>query len=314
MFLRTVSGLSLAGAVGCLSRGDTGNVNRKKTGQDDSNGPVSILAAGSLQHAIETGLKPTVDVPIQVEAHGSSTVARLVAEGKRDPDIVSVADVALLDGPLSPAWHSVFASNAIVIAYNPNTEGGKRVAEAGTNWYEPLADGDLRLGRTDPRQDPLGYRTLFALELASRYYDTATNLRERVLERDQIYPETALISQFETGSIDAAFAYRNMAVERDYEYIDLPDEIDLSNPEYAGEWYSTVSYTSPSNREIRGGLIGYGSTLRHQNNDAVDVFAALTASDYLSKSGFVIREQFPTYSGNAPKRVEKAASNVVALR
>jgi hypothetical protein len=42
---------------------------------------VAILAAGSLQHALENGLKPAVDVPVQVEAHGSATVARLIDEG-----------------------------------------------------------------------------------------------------------------------------------------------------------------------------------------------------------------------------------------
>jgi molybdate/tungstate transport system substrate-binding protein len=168
---------------------------------------VAILAAGSLLHALESGLEPTVDVPVEVEAHGSATVARLIAEGKRDPDIVSVADTALLVDPLSPPWYSVFASNAVVVAYNPDREGGRRLAEAGAErWYEPMLGGETRVGRTDPDQDPLGYRTLFTLELASRYYDDAPDLVERIPRREQIYPETALISQFETGAIDAAFA------------------------------------------------------------------------------------------------------------
>jgi len=231
----------------------------------------------------------------------------MIDEGQRDPDIVSVADVALFDGALSPSWHSVFASNSVVIAYNPETAGGERLAEAGTErWYEPMVDGEVTIGRTDPDQDPLGYRALFMLELASRYYDDASDLRERVLERDQIYPETSLISQFETGSIDAAIAYRNMAVEREYEYIELPARIDLSDPQYAEEWYATTSYTLPSGREIHGGLISYGSTIRHMSEAAVSVFDVLTTGTYLEDHGFLLREQFPAYTGDVPERVSEA--------
>lgn len=237
----------------------------------------------------------------------------MVAEGQRDPDVVTVADVALFSDPLSPPWYSLFTSNAVVLAYNPDTEGGQTVADAGAEgWYEPLVAGDVGLGRTDPDQDPLGYRTLFTLELASQYYDDASNLREQILKRDQIYPETSLISQFETGAVDVAFAYRNMAIERDYEYVDLPDQIDLSNPSYDEQWYSTVSYTLPNDQTVQGGLISYGSTIRTMSDAALSVFDAHTTGDYLSEFGFVLRDQFPTYRGDPPNRVEAATGGTDA--
>jgi molybdate/tungstate transport system substrate-binding protein len=294
----TAGTAAVAGIAGCTGERD----------QDGSQSTtVAILAAGSLQNALANGLKPVVGVPVEIEAHGSTTVARMIDEGQRDPDIVSVADVALFDRPLSPAWHSMFTSNSVVIAYNPDTAGGERLAEAGTErWYEPMVNGNVNIGRTDPDQDPLGYRALFMLELASRYYDDASNLREKILDREQIYPETSLISQFETGSIDAAIAYRNMAVERDYEYIELPDQINLSNPQYAEEWYSTTSYTLPSGQEIQGGLISYGSTIRHMSDAAVSVFNVHTTGSYLEEHGFLLREQFPAYTGDVPQRVRAA--------
>lgn len=310
------SGMGKAGTEKTTQASDGGGETTETEGgteattQDGGGGQsmtIAILAAGSLNNALKNGLKPAVDVPVQIESHGSATVARLIDEGKRDPDIVSVADVALFEEPLSPPWHSVFTSNAVVIAYNSDTEGGQRLADAGKkNWYEPMASGDVKIGRTDPDQDPLGYRALFTLELASRYYDGASNLREKIPKRNQIYPETALISQFETGSIDAAIAYRNMAVERDYEYIDLPDQIDLSNPQYNEEWYSTVSYTLPSDQKIQGGLISYGSTIRKMSDAALDVFVTHTTGNYLDEAGFLLREQFPTYKGDVPQRVRQA--------
>jgi molybdate/tungstate transport system substrate-binding protein len=293
-FLLTAGTAAVTGIAGC-------------TGGSSQPAAVTILAAGSLQNALANGLTPAVDVPVEIEAHGSATVARMIDEGQRDPDIVSVADVALFEEPLAPSWYSVFTSNAVVIAYNPDTEGGKRLADAGPErWYEPLVDGNVDVGRTDPDQDPLGYRALFMLELASRYYDDASNLRERIPQQDQIYPETSLISQFETGSIDAAIAYRNMAVEREYEYIELPDQIDLSNPRYAEEWYTTTAHTLPSGQEIQGGPISYGSTIRHPSDAAVSVFDVHTTGSYLEEHGFLLRDQFPAYTGDVPQRVRQA--------
>ena len=292
-FLQAAGAVGLTSVSGCL-KGEAGG----------ESATVAILSAGSLQHALENGLEPTVDVPVQIESHGSATVARMVADGQRDPDILTVADTALFDGPLSPQWYSVFTSNAIVLAYNPETDGGQRLAAAGRDrWYEPLLDGAVSFGRTDPNQDPLGYRALFMLALASRYYDDTANLRAQLLRRDQIYPEQGLISQFETGSLDAAIAYRNMAVERDYEYIELPDRIDLSNPDHAEQWYETVSYELPSGQVIQGGPIRYGSTIRQMSESALAVFDVHTRGAYLQDSGFVRPDQYPIYEGTVPGEV-----------
>lgn len=295
-FLQAAGLGGVASIAGCLS------------GNAASSTTVAILSAGSLQHALESGLKPAVDVPVQIETHGSATVARMIAEGQRDPSIVTVADTALFEGTLSPSWYSAFASNAVVLAYNPDTDGGHRLAEAGTEWYEPIVEGDVRLGRTDPNQDPLGYRTLFTLELASRYYDDAPDLREQILRREQMFPESGLLTQFETGTIEAAFAYRNMAVERDYEYIDLPEKIDLSSPEHV-DWYSTVSYELPSGQVIRGGAISYGSTIRKMSDAALSVFDVHTTGEYLDEYGFLLREQFPYYEGQVPKTVSSPTAS-----
>jgi len=312
----------VTGLAGCPSGVSSGREGPGEAGTNSA--PVDVLAAGSLQHALETGFESAVDLPVQVESHGSATVARLVDEGQRDPDIVAVADTALFETPLSPPWYSVFTSNAVVLAYNPETEGGRRIADADSDagegarvgegaerWYEPLLDGDVSLGRTDPDQDPLGYRALFTLELASRYYDDAPALHERIPSREQVYPETALVSQFETGAVDAALAYRNMAVERGYEYVELPAQVDLSDPEYAEDWYATVSYELPSGQEIQGDTIGYGATIRESSDAAVSVFDALTTGGYLDESGFLVHEGFPRYEGDAPADVRRATSESV---
>lgn len=263
--------------------------------------PVHVMAAGSLNHALEHGLTDACpDIPLEIEAHGSVSVARLVADGKRKPDIVSLADAALFDGPLHPEGYVSMATNALVLAYRPETAAGRRLAAVGPDdWYRPLLDDDLRVGRTDPDLDPLGYRTLFALNLAEDYHGVS-KLSERVLAREQIYPETALISQFEVGAIDAAFAYRSMAMARDYAFVELPPQINLSDPAHADDWYATVSYRLPNGNTVRGAPIRYVSALRHVRPAVVTVFQRQCRRSLLTDFGFSVPNHYPRTHGDVP--------------
>lgn len=289
---RTVlAGLAAAGsgAAGCTSRA---------AGPDGTT--VSVLAAGSLGNALENGLRPAVEADLQVEARGSARVARLVADGSKDPDVVAVADVALFDGPLDPAWYAEFATNSLVVAYNPGTDGGRRIADAGVDgWFRPLVDGDATFARTDPDLDPLGYRTLFALELATAHYGTEVDLRARIPRPDQLLPETQLVSRFETGAVDAAIAYRSMAVERGYDFHELPAAVDLSDPGLADR-YATARYELPGGTVVRGAPISYGATARHRGPAVDDVFESLVGGQYLTDFGFVVPDDYPRYAGDAP--------------
>jgi ABC-type molybdate transport system, periplasmic component len=273
---------------------------------------VEILAAGSLQYALMMGLVQQVDVPIEVETHGSATVARLVDSGRRDPDIVALADTALFETLLTPPWYVEFASNALVVVVNPSTDGGQHLLDTDSDrWYQPLLTDHTSLGRTDPELDPLGYRTLFMLSLAARYYDVP-DLAERLLQREQIYPETTLLSQFETGAIDAAVAYRNMAIERNYEFISLPDEINLSHPNYITDWYAKTSYQLGNGLTIEGNLISYAATIRHTRDASIQVFDKLVSNDYLTNYGFLKREESPSITGEAPATVSAMFDDVVS--
>lgn len=264
--------------------------------------PVSILAAGSLAHSLEEGLREATDAPLRIEPRESVAAARLVATGQKDPDIVSLADIGLFKSPVQSEWFAEFATNAIVIAYDASTPVGTQLANAPNAWYEFVLDGTLTLGRTDPDLDPLGYRSLFTLELAATYYGEPA-LRDRIASRARVYPETQLIGQFETGSIDAAIAYRSMAIERGYDFIDLPARIDLSQPRYVDTWYSTTTYTLPSGTTVHGDLIRYGATIRRPHDAAIDVFRTHVAGDTLRDSGFGVPDNYPRYNGDVPDYV-----------
>lgn len=269
--------------------------------------PVTILAAGSLTTALERGLRPAVDVPLRTSTRGSAALARLVATDTRHPNIVSVADPALFDGPLHPSWYATYATNAIVLAYNPRTQGGRAVASAGpTDWWRPILTDTTRIGRTDPDLDPLGYRTLFTLELAADHYDRAPPLRDRIPTRRQLYPETQLLAQFETGGIDAAFTYRSMAIERDYPYLELPGAIDLSDPAFA-ETYREATYTLPGGTTVHGDVIRYAATI-HEGMDRASVrtvFDTHVEGAYLDRFGFTAPIEYPVFRGDVPQALRR---------
>jgi molybdate/tungstate transport system substrate-binding protein len=285
----------LAGVVGSLGTA-AGYATLRTSSRGRSS--VSLLAAGSLNHCFRQALVPAVDPQVRLDARGSAAIARMVAAGQRDPDLLALADIALFSSPLDTEWFAEFATNAIVLAYDPATPGGRAIEAAGSDgWYRPLLDGEVRLGRTDPDLDPLGYRTLFTLELATEHYDTDANLRDVIPSRDQIYPETQLVSRFETGAIEAAITYRNMAVERGYEYLELPPEIDLSDPARR-DYYARATYELPGGTVVRGGPISYGTTVRHRSPAALDVFDYQLSELDLESFGFGVPEQYPRYTGN----------------
>ena len=272
-------------------------------GNAGSSGPVSVLAAGSLQSAFENGLRAAVEERIDVEAYGSTRAARLVKGGQRDPDVLALADTSLFGTLLDAPWYAAFATNAVVLAYNSKTAAGRRVGDADP-WYEPLTSGDVRLGRTDPNLDPLGYRTRFVLELAAAHYDEPA-LPDEVLGKDQLYPETQLLAGFESGQLDAAFVYRSMAVEHGYDYVDLPAAIDLSDPARASQ-YASVSETLSDGTVVHGGLVEYGALLRTPGSrPARDVFRTMVEDGhrYLDSDGFVVPNHYPRYEGDVPNVV-----------
>ncbi|WP_135363552.1 extracellular solute-binding protein [Halosimplex halophilum] len=298
-----LTGLGAAGAVGLSAGlggcvGSVGSVVGADGDDSDGERPVSVLAAGSLQLAFSEGLRAAVDRRVQVEAHGSVTAARLVAAGKRDPDVVALADTALFDRVLPAGWHAAFATNALVVAYDAESEVGRRVGTA-ERWFDPLLAGDATLGRTDPDLDPLGYRTLFALNLASEYYDRPS-LRDALVDPRAVYPETSLLSRFETGDLDAAVVYRSMAEDRGYDYVDLPAELDLSDPDRA-DAYRAASYDLPTGETVRGGPIAYGAVARRDADRVAEAFEALVGGEYLGDHGFAVPETFPEYSGDVPR-------------
>jgi len=273
---------------------------------------VSVLSAGSLASAFEerigSAFAETTDVGFQGTYYGSRAALRLVADGQRRPDVVVSADAELLRDRLRPAmatWDVVFATNALVIAYNPETDVGARLAD-GEPWHAVLRSADGRIARTDPALDPLGYRAIQLFDLAESYYDEP-GLAGALRENTVIEPEEPqLLAAVESGERAAAVAYRNMAHDWDVPSVELPPELNFADPGLA-DHYATATYTTEDGTSLSGRPIRYNATVPEnaENPEAGRQFVRLLAERpaLLRESGLVVPDGVPSDHGDLPDGV-----------
>ncbi|MEF8894050.1 extracellular solute-binding protein [Halodesulfurarchaeum sp.] len=273
---------------------------------------VSVLSAGSLASVLNSTVGPGFEADHEYgyrgEFHGSNAVMRMVLEEQKQPDVIVSADASLLRSRLPDSiapWDVVFGSNALVIAYGPDTPIGERL-EAGEPWYEVLRSADAEVARSDPDLDPLGYRAVQLFELAADYYgvdglaaDLAANL---VIDPK----EPHLLANIETGNRAAAIVYKNMAVDHELPYVELPDQLDFSNPEYT-DYYAHATYTTEDGTTIEGTPVLYNSTVPSTAPDPEGgrafVKYLLENPAMLSENGLVVNERFPHPHGPVPDEV-----------
>jgi molybdate/tungstate transport system substrate-binding protein len=222
-----------------------------------SNEQLIIYRAGSLTRAF----KPleeifTCQTGIQVKdfAMGSVDAGRQITAGGQASDLYAPADYLDIDLFMKPAGYAsfniVFASGRMVLAYSvkglatkklpPIAEPGsaqfdalKSVPKAAKNWYEILTMPGVAIGGGNWFLDPGAYRAPMIFQLAEAYYKVP-NLYNNMLGHMVI--AGADTSGTALGRVfDFQFTYEHNArataiPNPDYRYVDLPDEINLSDP------------------------------------------------------------------------------------
>jgi len=180
------------------------------------------------------------DIKVETGVAGSVIAIRKVTELGKKAGIIASADYILIPEMMFPEyadWYITFACNRMVIAYTDNSLFGDEINE--DNWYEVLQRHGVNYGRSDPNQDPCGYRTLMVWQLAQDYYN-APGLYDKLYGAagELIRPkEVDLIALLESGDLDYAFNYLSVARQHKLNFVELPAEIDLSSQEF-GDYYS----------------------------------------------------------------------------
>ncbi len=207
-------------------------------------------------------------VKILLEPAGSIVCARKISELKKPCDIMASADYFVINELLMPkyaSWGIRFATNEIVIAFQGKSKYSSEIND--TNWTDILLRDDVIYSRSDPDSDPCGYRSLFTLMLAEKYYNKP-GLTDKMIHKNRefIRPnEVDLVALIEANAADYMFQYKSVAVQHNLKYIELPDEINLSDPEM-NDLYRTVSLdvagSTPSDKmKVTGEFINYSVTI-----------------------------------------------------
>jgi molybdate/tungstate transport system substrate-binding protein len=199
-------------------------------------GQLQIFNAGSLTapfaQITEEFNKIYPDVEILAEAAGSATTIRKVTELGKECGVIGSADWLLVPELMFPDyadWYIIFASNEVCLCYTDSSQFAGEINS--NNWYEILQREGVTYGRSDPDQDPCGYRTLLVWKLAEEHYN-ATGLYDSLYEAagDLMRPKSVdLIALLQSGDLDYAFEYSSVALQQGLKYVELPPEINLSD-------------------------------------------------------------------------------------
>jgi molybdate/tungstate transport system substrate-binding protein len=236
-------------------------------------GPLVVFNAGSLAQPFRELLRafrakhPEV-VPAQ-ENSGSLEAARKLSELDKIPDVLAVADYAIIPTLLVPryaTWHALFARSEMVLAYTDGATGSRDID--GTNWWQVLLRPGVRTGHSDPALDPAGYRALMVYQLAERHYrqpGLAARLRAAVPARYVRAKSADLVALLQAGELDYAWEYEAVARQRGLRFVHLPREVNLGDPTLAG-WYRHAAVRVPAGQrtdsvEFRGEPIVYALTI-----------------------------------------------------
>lgn len=180
-----------------------------------STGPVKVLYAGSLANLIEHDLGPAFDQAtgddLQGYGSGSTELAQQIKDGTRRADVfISASPDADTAAGSAVAWYATFAKAPVVIGYNPHSRFASDFRSE--PWYRVIAEPGIRVGRTDPKLDPKGIKTVAAIDQATAKLHMPD--LKKVLDSENVYPESALVGRLQAGQLDAGFFYANEATEQ----------------------------------------------------------------------------------------------------
>jgi molybdate/tungstate transport system substrate-binding protein len=196
-----------------------------------------------------------------------------------------------------------------VLVYTDQSVGAGEINAR--NWWRVLQRPGIRAGHSDPVLDPNGYRALMVFQLAEKFYHQpglAARLNQAFPPKYVRPKEADLTALVQAGELDYSWSYASIARTARLRYVDLPDEIDLSNPALA-DWYAQASVRLPLARaggkdslEFRGEPIVYALTIPtaapHPRTAVEFVRFALSAEgrSIIKKDGFTLLDQ-PMVSG-----------------
>ena len=238
-------------------------------------GDLVVFNAGSLglpfRNLLKAFKQANPEVRTSQESAGSLESARKITDLGKTPDILAVADYAIIPKLLIPGhtdWYATIATNSLVLAFRNESQGAFDIDTQ--NWYRVLLRSGVRTGRSDPALDPAGYRTLMVWQLAERFYrqPTLARLLQNASPPRYMRPKEAdLTALLQLGELDYIWTYASIARTNGFRWVDLPPEINLSDPSQAATYAEArvvlpgASRGAKDSVEFRGEPIVYALTI-----------------------------------------------------
>ena len=179
-------------------------------------------------------------VVVQQENGASLELARRITDLHRVPDVIALADQEVFPQLLVPratSWYARFARNRMVLAYTDRSKEAAQLTAA--TWHRVLLRPDVRVGRSDPRLAPVGYRTLLLYRLAESFYrqpGLAARLEARTPPALLRSNASELVALLQAGELDYIVDYESLARANRLRFVRLPLEIDLGDPARSREY------------------------------------------------------------------------------
>ncbi len=263
---------------------------------------MTIFHAGSLSAPFETAEKSfedSEDVEVAREPKGSVGSTKKITEQEKAAEVLGVSDFRLIRDMVVPdfgSWYSIFATNAMAIAYTDESTGADEFST--DTWWEVLARDDVNFAHSDPAVDPNGYRSVMTMKLGAKefegeaLYDQST--ADKLVEKATIPSgtETELLAQLESGELDYAWGYKSAAASHDTKVIDLQPAVNLAVADQKHAEHYAKAEVNAGGETYTGAPIAYGITVPDvaENPDLganwVEFLASEEGKGILTDNGF----------------------------
>jgi molybdate/tungstate transport system substrate-binding protein len=198
-----------------------------------------IYRAGSLTRAftpLEAAFTCQTGIQVKDVAMGSVDAGRQITAGGQASDLYAPADYLDIDLFMKPAGYAsftiVFAHGRMVLAYSASGLAAKKLPPVtAANWYQVLLMPGVAIGGGNPFLDPGAYRAPMIFQLAEAYY-RVPNLYNNLLEH-VVVPGPADLTLGKQLDFQLTYEHNaraTAAANPDYRVVNLPAEIDLSDP------------------------------------------------------------------------------------
>jgi molybdate/tungstate transport system substrate-binding protein len=200
-----------------------------------------------------------------VKSGGSTADASAIEAGAPDDVFVSSSLSATSSqylGKLTANWTIGFATDQLVLAYSNSTTqtaATTRIiglantaikSNATYDWnsfYTALVGGTVKVGISDPTQDPAGLRAWLVLEAAGYLYSGGNQqayVSALLTDKDNVTAASAadLVAPLQAGDIQFLFTYKSAAISNELNYLALDSHVNLGTPSL-GSFYSQFFYT-----------------------------------------------------------------------